>query len=258
MMKMKKMMALLLALVMVFAMTACGGGESDDGIPVYEVLTEATYPPFDTVDEDGNIVGFDMDLIAAIGEDQGFKVEFVDMAFTALIPALEAGNGDIIAAGMWSGDPERREKVDFSDDYHVSGRAVLVKADNTTITGTASFTPNMKVASQIGTNYADEVQAMKDEGKIKEAVILDGFDTCVLQLANGDMDAVVVNYSIAKAYMKAYDGEVKIAGDIEAAEGKGFAVQKGNAELLEKINTGLQNVKDNGIYDQLIEKWEVE
>ena len=97
MMKMKKMMALLLALVMVLALTACGGGEAEDGgVPVYEVLTEATYPPFDTVDEDGNIVGFDMDLIAAIGEDQGFKVEFVDMAFTALIPALEAGNGDII------------------------------------------------------------------------------------------------------------------------------------------------------------------
>ena len=84
----KSIITILLALVLVFAMTGCG---SDSG--ALKVGTEPTFPPFDTTDEDQNIVGFDMDLIAAIGADQGFDVEFVNLAFDGLIPALK--NGDI-------------------------------------------------------------------------------------------------------------------------------------------------------------------
>lgn len=108
--------------VMVFTLAACSGttnstpssaaggsepasGEEENAsseesgeVPVYTVLTNATFPPFDTIDENtGELIGFDMDLITAIGEDQGFQVEFVDMAFESLIPAIETGNGDIIA-----------------------------------------------------------------------------------------------------------------------------------------------------------------
>ncbi len=252
---MKKLLAIVLVLMMVLGMVACGGGEDD--VITYKVLTEATFPPFDTVDEDGNIIGFDMDLISAIAEDQGFAVEFVDMPFESLIPALEAGNGDIIAAGMWCGDPERAEKVDFSDVYYTGGKAILVAADNNEITGEDSFTPETVVASQIGSNYADEITALKEEGKIKEAVILDGFDVCVLQLINGDIDAVVSGNDVVNAYIKQHEGKIKLACDIESSEDMGFAVQKGNLELLEKINTGLQNVKDSGVYDELIIKWMV-
>ena len=114
----KKVLALMLALLTVLSLAACSGSNKGGDTPTYKVLTNATFPPFDTIDEStGAVIGFDMDLIAAIGEDQGFNVEFVDMAFEALIPAIEAGNGDIIAAGMWSGDPERVEKVDFSNTY---------------------------------------------------------------------------------------------------------------------------------------------
>lgn len=253
---MKKIFAILLVLIMILGMAACGGGE-DSEVVTYTVLTEATFPPFDTVDADGNIIGFDMDLISAIAEDQGFAVEFVDMPFESLIPALEAGNGDIIAAGMWCGDPERAERVDFSDIYYTGGKAILVAADNNEITGQDSFTPETVVASQIGSNYADEITTLKEEGKIKEAVILDGFDVCILQLINGDVDAVVSGSDVVNAYIKQQEGKIKLAGDIEASEDMGFAVQKGNSELLEKINTGLQNVKDSGLYDELIVKWMV-
>ena len=279
---MKKILSLLLAAVMVCTLAACSGttpgsensmADKSEGsnvqtestpesksekTPVYKVLTNATFPPFDTIDENtGEIIGFDMDLIAAIGEDQGFQVEFVDMAFESLIPAIETGNGDIIAAGMWSGDPERIAKVDFSETYWTDGAALLVKTENTAITGLDSLTADMKVATQIATNYADDLQAMVEEGTLGEAVILDGFDTCVLQLINGDVDAVMAGASIVQAYMDKNPEALKVVGDKASYEDLGFAVQKGNAELLEKINAGLANVKENGVYDELVKKWEM-
>lgn len=277
---MKKILSLLLAAVMVCTLAACSGttpgsensmSDKSEGsnvqtestpesksekTPVYKVLTNATFPPFDTIDENtGEIIGFDMDLIAAIGEDQGFQVEFVDMAFESLIPAIETGNGDIIAAGMWSGDPERIAKVDFSETYWTDGAALLVKTENTAITGLDSLTADMKAATQIATNYADDLQAMVEEGTLGEAVILDGFDTCVLQLINGDVDAVMAGASIVQAYMDKNPEALKVVGDKASYEDFGFAVQKGNAELLEKINAGLANVKENGTYDELLKKW---
>lgn len=277
---MKKILSLLLAAVMVCTLAACSGttpgsensmADKSEGsnvqtestpesksekTPVYKVLTNATFPPFDTIDENtGEIIGFDMDLIAAIGEDQGFQVEFVDMAFESLIPAIETGNGDIIAAGMWSGDPERIAKVDFSETYWTDGAALLVKTENTAITGLDSLTADMKVATQIATNYADDLQAMVEEGALGEAVILDGFDTCVLQLINGDVDAVMAGASIVQAYMDKNPEALKVVGDKASYEDLGFAVQKGNAELLEKINAGLANVQENGTYDELLKKW---
>ena len=277
---MKKILSLLLAAVMVCTLAACSGttpgsensmADKSEGsniqtestpesksekTPAYKVLTNATFPPFDTIDENtGEIIGFDMDLIAAIGEDQGFQVEFVDMAFESLIPAIETGNGDIIAAGMWSGDPERIAKVDFSETYWTDGAALLVKTENTAITGLDSLTADMKVATQIATNYADDLQAMVEEGTLGEAVILDGFDTCVLQLINGDVDAVMAGASIVQAYMDKNPEALKVVGDKASYEDLGFAVQKGNAELLEKINAGLANVQENGTYDELLKKW---
>ncbi len=277
---MKNILSLLLAAVMVCTLAACSGttpgsensmADKSEGsniqtestpesksekTPVYKVLTNATFPPFDTIDENtGEIIGFDMDLIAAIGEDQGFQVEFVDMAFESLIPAIETGNGDIIAAGMWSGDPERIAKVDFSETYWTDGAALLVKTENTAITGLDSLTADMKVATQIATNYADDLQAMVEEGTLGEAVILDGFDTCVLQLINGDVDAVMAGASIVQAYMDKNPEALKVVGDKASYEDLGFAVQKGNAELLEKINAGLANVQENGTYDELLKKW---
>lgn len=254
--KMKKILALVLAVVTVLSLAACSGSKGSDDMPTYKVLTNATFPPFDTIDDaTGAVIGFDMDLIAAIGEDQGFKVEFVDMAFEALIPAIEAGNGDIIAAGMWSGDPERAAKVDFSNTYYTDGAALLVKKDNDTITGLDSLTSEQKVATQIATNYADDLNALVEDGKLGQAVILDGFDTCVLQVLNGDVDAMMAGASIVQAYMEKNPDKLKVVGDKDSYEDLGFAVQKGNTELLEKINTGLANVMENGKYDELLKKW---
>lgn len=130
----KSIMAVLLVMVLAFSLSACGGSDKESGdTVVYKVGTEPTFPPFDTTDDEQNIVGLDMDLIKAIGEDQGFDVEFENLSFDGLVPALKAGNIDIVAAGMNKDDPERQKEVDFSDAYYESQLYVAVTVDNDTI-----------------------------------------------------------------------------------------------------------------------------
>ena len=256
--KMKKsVIAVLLAMLLVFSLSACGGSDdsgSGDTV-VYKVGTEPTFPPFDTTDDNQNIVGLDMDLIKAIGEDQGFEVKFENLSFDGLIPALKAGNIDIVAAGMNKDDPERQKEVDFSDSYYDSQLFVAVTVDNDSITSIDDLTPDMKVAAQTGTTGAEKVKELKEEGKIKEAVILDGLDTVMMQLINGDVSAVINDKPVTEAYMKKQPDKIKMVGDALNAESYGFAVQKGNDELLKKINDGLKNIKEDGTFDKLVDEW---
>ena len=259
-----KILIIALALIMAFVFTACSSSSgskeasgSAEGAKVYKVIMEPTFPPFDTTDENGELAGFDVDMMNAIAADQGFEIEFAQMEFGALIPAIEAGNADIIASGMNAEDPERQKKVDFTDTYYDSGLVVMVKVDNDTITGIDSLTPDMKVASQTGTTGADACQELADNGKVAEAVILDGFDTCVLQLKTDSVQAVIIDAPVAASYMKQQSGEFKTVGDVLNAESYGMAVQKGNDELREKLNAGLKNIVENGTFAELCEKWEM-
>lgn len=240
----------LIALLAMFTLVGCGEKE----VETYIAATEPTYAPFDTTDEDGNIVGFDMDLLNAIAEDQGFKVEYQAFEFDAIVPAVQAGNADIIAAAM-NITPDRAEKVDFSDKYFDSGKVILVKKDNTAINSQEDLTADMKVAAQIGTTEAEYVQQLQADGKIKEAVVLNQTTECILQLKNGDVDAVIIDAPVAIYYeLQNSDSIKQVDSLIDPAE-MAFAVAKGNTELLDKINTGLKNVIDNGTYDELYKKW---
>jgi len=251
----KSIIAILLALVLVFSMTACGGADSADGdAPVLKVGTEPTFPPFDTTDEDQNIVGFDMDLISAIAEDQGFKVKYMNMPFDSIEPALESGSVDIITAGI-SITPERAEKIYFSTPYYIGGEALLVAKDNTDITCIADLTSEHKAASQISNPYADKLLKMEAEGELGKAVILDGYDTCLLQLINGDIDAILASSAVMRYYYTLHDEDVKVAGPDEGYEEVAFAVQNGNEELHQMIEDGLANIKANGTYDEIMTKW---
>lgn len=252
--KVTLVLAALLSVGMIISLTACGGG-SDKETVSYKVGTEPTFPPFDTTDEDQNIVGLDMDLIKAIGKNQGFEVTFENLSFDGLIPALKAGNIDIVAAGMNKDDKERQKQVDFSDAYYESQLYVVVANDNNDIKSIDDLTPDMKVAAQTGTTGAEKVKTLKKEGKIKEAVIVDGLDTAMMQLINGDVSAVINDKPVNEAYMKKQPDKVKMVGEALNAENYGFAVAKGNDELLEKINKGLANIKEDGTYDKLVDEW---
>lgn len=259
-MDMKKLLAILLVITMAFTFAACGGGNEEpagetDETPVYKVAMEPTFPPFDTINEETQeLDGFDVDLMNAIAENQGFELEWVNMGFDGLIAALEAGNIDIIASGM-NASPERREKVDFSTTYYDSGLVVAVKAGNTAIKSIDDLTTDMKAGGQIGTTGADLANELFTTGKIKEAKIYNGLDVAVMDLQNGAIDALINDLPVTKAYMDAKPGTIEIVGDVLNAESYGFAVQKGNTELLDKINTGMQNLIDDGTFDKIYTKW---
>lgn len=256
----KKLLTLLLVLSLTISFAACasGGGESSievEDVPTYKVAMEPTFPPFDTINnETQELDGFDYDLMNAIAEDQGFKLEWVNMGFDGLIAALQAGNIDIIASGMNASD-ERREKVDFSTTYYDSGLVLAVKAGNTAVKSIDDLTSEMKAGGQIATTGADLATELYEAGKISEAKIYNGLDVAIMDLQNGTIDVLINDLPVTKAYMDAKPGTIEIVGDVLNAESFGYAVQKGNAELLEKINTGMQNMVDNGTFDEIYAKW---
>lgn len=247
---------MMIAVIAMLSLAGCGSDEGTDAsgdMPTYIAITEPTYAPFESTDDDGNLVGFDMDLLNAIAEDQGFKVEYQIFEFDALIPAVQAGNADIIAAAMNVTD-ERAEQVDFSEKYFDSGKVIVVTADNTTISGVDDLTADMSVAAQIGTTEGEYVQELAADGTIAEAVILNQTTQCIMQLQNGDVDAVILDVPVAQYYFNLYD-DIKLIDALIDPAPMAFAVAKGNDDLLEKINAGLANVKENGTYDELYAKW---
>ena len=254
-----------LALVMAFAfaLTGCGGSDGGDSAAsvaeegdTLKVVTNATFKPFEfTEDGEEEIIGFDVDMMNAIAEDQGLKIEFVNMEFDSLIPALESNQGDIICAGMNKLAGDRAEKVDFGETYFQSQLMLLVPADSD-LESVDAVTSDMALASQIGTTGGEYVKALQKDGKIAKAVVLNDWTDCYLQLKNGDVQGVVVDKPVGEAYLNKHGDIAKFAGkEFGDLEEFAFAVQKGNTELLDKLNAGLANLKKSGEYDKLIDKW---
>ena len=190
----------------------------------------------------------------AIAKDQGFKVEFKSLEFDGLITGLKSGNIDIVASGMWASD-DRKKEVDFSDTYYESGLVVAVNANDNKIKSIDDLDKNSKVAAQIGTSSAELIQKMQKEGKIKEAKIYNKVNDAVQDLQNGSVSALINDKPVTKEYMNKQKGKIKIVGNPLNKENLGIGVQKGNKELLDKINKGLANLKKSGEFDKLLKKW---
>lgn len=253
---MKKFLTILLALTLMFSFAACGGSDdagSSDEAKVYIVATEPTFPPFELVDEaTGEITGFDIELIQAIADDQGIQIEVQQMGFDAITGAVQTGVADIGASGM-SITEERLETVDFTDAYIDAGLTIAVPADNTDINGVEDLQGKV-CAVQLGTTGAAEAMRLFDEGILAEVKTFNTVDVVMQELTTGGVDCVINDKPVTDAYMSKMEG-IKQVGEPIVSDSYGFAVMKGNTELLEKLNAGLANVKANGIYDELIAKY---
>lgn len=253
---MKRFFKLSLAALLVLGLIAAVGcaKKEEAAEKVYIVGTEPTFPPFEMTDEKtGDIIGFDIELIKAIAEDQGLKVEIQNLGFDGLIPAVKSGNIDIVASGM-SITEEREKEVDFSDPYIDAGLAIAVVNDNEDIKGKADL-EGKTVAVQIGTTGAAKAQELKEEGLVKEIKTFNTVDVVIMELVNGGVDAVINDLPVTQAYMSKQPGKIKIVGEVLASDSYGFAVNEGNKDLLEKINAGLKNVIGNGKYEEIQAKY---
>ncbi len=264
---MKKFQKVLIAGLLVAGMVllaGCGGqqdenagGEEADNVLV--VGTNAEFAPFEYIsEEDGEtIVGFDIDLINAIAADQGFTVELQNLEFDGLVMAVQNGTLDAAIAGMTVNE-SRLEQVDFTETYYDGGLNIAVPADNTDINSEEDLAGKV-VASQQGTTGADKCMELKEAGLVADVKLLKDINVCMMDMANGSCDAVIMDVPVNNRYAESHPDEVRIAAEIvvpeEEQEKYAIAVQKGNTELLDKLNTGLANVMADGTYDAIYDKY---
>ncbi|MBO5589198.1 MAG: basic amino acid ABC transporter substrate-binding protein [Anaerovibrio sp.] len=250
----KKILVLCMAALMaVMAMVAGCGSEKKaaEGEKVLKVGTNADFAPFEFQGADPSAYeGFDMDLIRAIGEEMGYKVEINNVAFDGLIPSLEAGNIDVIISGMTIND-ERKQKVLFSDPYYKSGLSIMVAKSDDSIKGFQDL-KGKKIAVQIGTTSATEAKKL-GSAEVKE--LNSSADTFIELNAKG-VDAVINDRPVNDRYIvESKNDNVKVLSELLTSEDYGMAINKNNVELQTKINEALKKLKDNGKYDQIYAKW---
>ncbi|MBN1641836.1 MAG: basic amino acid ABC transporter substrate-binding protein [Anaerolineae bacterium] len=242
----KKTVYVLLVLLLAIGIAACGKQES-----VYQIAMNAEYPPFESVDESGNIVGFDPDVIAAIAEVSGFEYELVNTRWEGIFVALQSGEYDAVISAATITD-ERAEIVDFSDPYFNAGQMIAVrKADADRITTVADL-DGIKVGVQLGTTG----DLWLSENTKAEVVRYDEITLAFQALGNGDVDAVF-NDGPTSADIVQSNPELgaTLVGEAVTDELYGIAVNKGQPELLEKVNEGLAQIMSDGTYDALYDKW---
>jgi len=214
------------------------------------VATDATWPPFEYVNEKTKeIEGFDIDLFKAIAEKAGLEVEFVNVAWDPLLAGIAQCQYDVAISAMTITEDRKKEML-FSDPYFQAGQLVTVRKDNTDINSKDDL--EGKVAgAQIGTTGSFEVEKI-DGATLK---IYDDIGLAFQDLINGQIDAVIADNPLALAYADKNPDKLKIVGEVFTTEDYGIAVCKTKADLLAKINSGLKAVKEEGLIDELIQKW---
>lgn len=251
---MKKTFLLSICLILAMSFLTLGCTKEDEPTAkakILKIATSADFPPFEFQDEKGQeYVGFDMDIIRAVAKEMGYEAQITSVNFDGLIPALEAKNVDVIIAGISIND-ERSKKVLFSLPYYTSGLTIVVKKDNTAINSFFDL-HGKTVAVQLGTTSAMEVKKMNDV-KVKEFTT--STDT-FLELKNGGVDAVVNDRPVNDRYIVEHnDTNVRVLSDLLTSEDYGIACNKTNTKLKEKIDEALTNIKKNGEYDKIYNKW---
>lgn len=258
----KKIVAVMCAVALTASLSllaACGGGSSGDSgsdastdAKVYTIATDTTFAPFEFTDASGDFVGIDMEILAAVAEDQGFEYTVNSVGFDAALQAVTSGQADGVIAGMSITDV-RKETFDFSDPYFDSGVVMGVSASDSSIKSYEDLAGKV-VAVKIGTEgeafaqgiqeeYGFEIVTFKESSMMYEDVVAGNSQACF-------EDYPVLGYAISQ------DVGLQIVTEMERGSSYGFAVAKGeNAELLSMFNAGLKNIMDNGTYQKILDTY---
>jgi polar amino acid transport system substrate-binding protein len=219
---------------------------------VYVVGTDAAYAPFELQNEKAEVVGFTVDVVNAVAAKAGIQVKFVNTPWEGIFNALQQGDRDLIASSVTITD-ERKQTMDFTDPYFDAVQLIAVK-EGSKVTKLADL-KKLKVGVQTGTT-GDEVVS-KELGKTNPNVKrFESTPLALKELESGGVDAVVADNGVIIHYVANNPGgKFKTVADKSfAPEQYGFAVKKGNAELLAKLNQGLAAIKADGSYDQIYAK----
>jgi polar amino acid transport system substrate-binding protein len=250
-MEKNKIFSIGLMTIVILGVLALSGCQEEEAENKIIVGTSADFPPFEYIDENGDIVGFDIDMITTILENLNYTVEVKDIAFDSLIPSLQSGSIDAIAAAMTITE-EREEQVDFSDPYYEADQSILLNekygVEINSSLDLENFTlsiANLTIGAQTGTTGAGWIQENLIDTGLMEEDNLKLYDLYIDAVADLDigperLDAIILDSPVAKAF--AYDTDREVVYTIITGESYGIAVKEGNSDLLQGINTELETL----------------
>ena len=237
-----------LAIALPFAVSACGGGgDSGGGGDTIVIGTKFDQPGLGLKNPDGTMSGFDVDVATYVANELGFpadKIEWKEAPSAQRETLIQNDQVKFIAA-TYSITDSRKEKIDFAGPYLITGQSLLVRADNTDITGAASLENNKKLCSVSGSTPA---QKIKDEYPGVQLQQYDTYSACVEALKNGAVDAVTTDETILAGYAAQTPGAFKLVGEQFSEERYGIGLKKGDTELQTKINDAITKMEQDGAW----------
>lgn len=260
-MKKNKWSLLIVLSALLIFLAACGSGEEEDESnnessydleESYTVVSDNSFVPFEFV-EDGELTGFDIELIKAIADEAGFEIEGGEIQttnFDGIIPGLQTQQFDIAIAGI-SITEDRKQVIDYSEPYYESGLKIGVSADNEDINSIEDL-EGKTVATRMGSTSADFLEENTEDATINQ---FEQLDQVYLAVENGSADAVVYDAPNVDYYISTTGDGLKTVGELYQAENYGIAIAKGNEDLVAAVDDALATLKENGTYDEIYNKW---
>lgn len=255
--KFSKLAAFVLAAMMTVGCVGCSSNVTTvEGIQKAGVLmmsTNAEFEPFEY--RDGNeIVGIDIDISKKIAEKLGVELKVESIEFDSLIPALQSGKADMVAAGM-TADDERRKNVDFSESYYDASQVIIVAKDSEI--ASPEDLKDKTVGVQQGTT--GDKYCTNEDGKSEYTVgdvkrYSKGMEA-VSDLMAGRIDAVIIDSFPAEKFVEKNSDAIKVLDDVLTQEEYAIAVRKGSTEFLEKVNEVIRELKESGELEEIVNKY---
>ena len=248
------------SIALLLAVTACGNGDdgdtgengaADDAAleDSYTVATDSSFVPFE-FEEDGEHVGFDMDIIQAIADEVGFEIDLDVTNFDGIIPGLQTGSFDIAIAGITITE-ERAESVDFTDPYYQSGTRIAVPAGTDDIEEVEDLA-GKTVASRLGSAPLDYLAENVPDAETQP---FEQLDQMYLAVEGGNADALLYDAPNVEYYLSTSDTDLEVVGPLYEAQEYGIAVSQGNEELVSAMNEALAGLIEDGTYAEIHEEW---
>ncbi|MFC9896276.1 glutamate ABC transporter substrate-binding protein [Nocardia sp. NPDC127579] len=245
------------ALALALAASACGGSDEKSALDNAKdgkltVGIKYDQPGLGLRNKDGSFSGFDVEVAKYVAGKLGVKPEsitFKESPTPQRESLIENGQVDFIVA-TYSITDKRKDKVDFAGPYYVAGQSLLVKSENTDITGPESLTGNKKLCSVKGSTPAQNVKE-----KYAKDVQLQEFDTyslCVEALLNGSVDALTTDDIILAGFAAQSPGKLKVVGKSFTTENYGIGLKKGDKELRDKVNDAIEAMIADGSWDKAL------
>ena len=276
----KKLLALSLACTLTLGLSACGGSNSaasssaagsvsgsasgsvSSGDAAFTTVTpgkltmstNASFPPYEMVADDGSFEGIDIEVAGAIAQKLGLELQVDDMGFDACLQAAQTGKSDIVMAGVTVTE-ERQAVMDFSNSYANGVQVVIVKEGSPIQTVDDLANANM-IGCQMGTTGYIFCSDTPENGGFGEDHVTpyDDGAAAVQALMNGQIDAVVIDNKPAQEYVAANPG-LKILDTSYAEEDYAIGMNKSNTALLEAVNAALEELKADGTLQAIVDKY---